>query len=86
MKPCVGKEVEMAALACPVCEEDILLMEKKRVLFQVMRCPICHVRLQVIHENPLRLEVFSLRGLSWLNDEDPLAFCTGRATQMARSP
>jgi|GEM_PF-3276506 len=76
----------MATVACPVYEEDILLVEKKRALFQVMRCPVCHVRLQIIHDNPLSLEVFSLQGLTWLNDEDPLARRTGRATQMERSP
>ena len=54
---------------CPVCEEVLVLSKEESLLFLVMRCPFCHARLQVIHEAPVTLAVFSSHGLEWIDGD-----------------
>ena len=61
----------MPKALCPVCGEDISFVEKEGLLFWVIRCPLCNVRLQIVHEAPLTLEIFRFHGLDWTNYDSP---------------
>ena len=53
---------------CPVCESEIELRKGAKALHRIIRCLACGARLHVLSVRPIRVQVFTTSGLSFIND------------------